>query len=88
MSISKDTTLVEFIKTNYPAKIWFKIVLLLGLLLGFIYAWSDVISGDWVRVVLRLLITPIILYCLHLISYLIFWVPWFFLMKRWGVKAD
>ena len=72
MVISKDTSLIEFFKSSYAAKLWFKITFLSGLLVGLIWAWPDMISGDWLRVVLYLLITPIVLYCLHLVSYCIF----------------
>jgi len=80
MIFSKDMTLVEFLKTNYHVKIWIRVVLILGLFLGLMYAWSDLTSGDWIRVALYMIVTPIILYAFHIIFYLIFWVPWFLLI--------
>jgi hypothetical protein len=81
-------TLREFLKANYPAVIWFRIVLFGGLLCGFILSWSDVVSGDWMRVALNMLSFFIWFYGIHLISHALVLVSWFFAMKRWGIKTD
>jgi len=86
MVISKDTRLIEFLKSSYAPKLWFQIILLLGLLLGLMLAWPDLISGDWLSVVVHLIITPIWLYGLHLVSHILFWVPWFYLMRLFAPK--
>ena len=72
----------DFLSTHYPAKEWFYFVMVCGLIVGLIWAWEYLLSGQFIRVLGFLILAPVFLYGIHLASFMVFYILFFYFSKR------